>query len=122
VDMIRRKYLSSDGGPGQGPAAFRPLDFARAAQFFTLDAVTKIAYGEEFGYLATDSDVHGYMEATEEQMSTVVLLAEIPYLGRILEMPWVMRMIGPKKTDHRGMGKMLAQVTPQPSIGSSGRS
>lgn len=58
VDLIRRKYISSDGN-------LRPFDLARAAQLFTLDAITRVAYGKAFGYIKTEQDVHGYIEAAE---------------------------------------------------------
>jgi len=48
------------------------------------------------------------MESAEEQVPLLVLLAEVPFLGRIvLSSPWFLKQIGPKKTDMRGMGKML---------------
>lgn len=58
VDLIRSKYISAG-------AAVRPFDLARTAQFFTLDAITRVAYGKAFGYLATEQDVFGYIAATE---------------------------------------------------------
>lgn len=58
VDLIRRKYVSFGSG-------LKPLDVARIAQYFTLDSITRIAYGREFGYLATEEDVFGYIRATE---------------------------------------------------------
>lgn len=104
TQYIRDKYISTE-------AEFRPLDLATAVQYFTMDAVTKVAYGKEFGYLATDSDVCGYMAAAEEQIPALVVLAEIPFLTKIFDMPWVMKQIGPKKTDSKGIGRMLACVT-----------
>ncbi|KAK3682970.1 cytochrome P450 [Podospora appendiculata] len=101
VDLIRRTYLSSDG-------VLRPLDFAHTISYFTLDAITKIAYGAPFGYLATDSDVYGYLRGIEASVPILTVLAEIPALCRVAFSPWVLRLFGPRKTDAGGMGKMLA--------------
>jgi hypothetical protein len=84
------------------------VDFARVVQFFTLDAITKIAYGEAFGFLATDSDVYSAIGGAEEGIPFLVLMAEMPLLGRIFTQPWLVKLLGPKKTDVGGMGKMLA--------------
>ena len=51
VELIEAKYLSTS-------AVFQPFDFGRKAQYFTLDAITDIAFGEAFGFLTTDSDAH----------------------------------------------------------------
>ncbi|RYP48278.1 hypothetical protein DL769_011219 [Monosporascus sp. CRB-8-3] len=71
VDYIRRKYVSSDSGP-------RPLDLPRMAQHFTLNTITRIAYGKEFGYLDSDSDVFEYIRTTEEIMPQTQLRADLP--------------------------------------------
>ncbi|KAI1140433.1 cytochrome P450 [Hypoxylon sp. FL0543] len=99
--LIRRKYLSTDN-------QMRPMDFAHRIQFFTLDVITKIAYGRAFGYLATDSDVHGYIASSEVQVPVIVFLADIPWLCRLVYNETVLRLFGPKPTDKRGPGKMLA--------------
>ncbi|SPO05194.1 related to pisatin demethylase [Cephalotrichum gorgonifer] len=64
VDLIRRKYISTD-------AELRPLDLATASQYFTLDAITRVAYGRPFGFLATDTDVYGYNKMTKRVIPTV---------------------------------------------------
>jgi hypothetical protein len=33
---------------------FKPMDFGRKAQYFTLDVISVAAFGKAFGYLATD--------------------------------------------------------------------
>lgn len=101
VDLIRRKYLSVG-------SVLRPMEFARASQLFTLDAITKVAYGREFGYMATEDDIHGYMKATEDHVPLITLSAEIPFFGRLFLSPWVWKLIGAKKTDKKGMGKVLS--------------
>ncbi|KAI1081221.1 cytochrome P450 [Whalleya microplaca] len=101
VALIRRKYISTDD-------VLRPMDFAIRVNFFTLDAITKIAYGKEFGFIDTDSDVHKYIASSEEHVPTMVMMGDIPWLSRIFYHPFVLKFIGPKPTDKKGMGKMLA--------------
>jgi len=102
VELIRRKYLSEEGG------VTRPFDMAVGAQYLTMDVITKIAFGKEFGYLETDSDVFRAIQGAEEGIPFLVMLAEMPFLGRIFTQPWVLKWLGPKKTDAGGMGRILA--------------
>lgn len=102
VGLLRRRYVA------KGEGEMRPADFAMKAQFFTLDAITKIAYGRAFGYLATDSDVHGYIAAAEAQVRTIGALGDVPWLARLVFSEAALKVIGPKPTDKSGMGKMMA--------------
>lgn len=101
VQLIRRKYIS-------GSCGTKPFDLATAVQYFTMDAITKVAYGKEFGFLETDSDVYHAIGGAEEGIPFLVMLGEMPFLGRIFTQPWVLKLVGPKKTDANGMGRILA--------------
>ncbi|KAK6224057.1 hypothetical protein LQW54_000204 [Pestalotiopsis sp. IQ-011] len=53
IDLIRRKYLSTSTGVikengfgDEEKALFRPLDMAKFSTYFTLDVITKVAFGE----------------------------------------------------------------------------
>lgn len=100
--LIREKYLS----PGDG-CATRPCDMARLAQFFTLDSLTKVAYGDEFGFLRTDGDVHGYIKTVEDYGPLFTLFADVPWIGTIFASKLMLRLFGPKHTDPEGISKMM---------------
>ncbi|KAK7454239.1 hypothetical protein Landi51_03359 [Colletotrichum acutatum] len=46
----------------------KPFDFGRKAQFFTLDVISDLAFGEPFGFAASDSDMYEYIKTTEENL------------------------------------------------------
>ncbi|KAK1991880.1 cytochrome P450 [Colletotrichum falcatum] len=100
VDLVRRKYLSAGD-------VLRPMDLGKVAQFFTLDTITNLAYGKEFGYLATDSDVHDYISTTEAAIPFLQLCSEVPYLQKIAFSKPVLGIMGPKPTDKVGLGKLM---------------
>lgn len=50
INLTKSKYLS------RGPD-FRPSDFGPAAQFFALDVITNLIYGEPFRYLTKNENV-----------------------------------------------------------------
>lgn len=84
------------------------IDFARAVQYFTLDSITRIAFGEAFGYLTTDSDVYGYIESLEIMMPRISFVNDIPLLRDALFSKWGLLLTGPSKKDPKGWGKLLA--------------
>ena len=103
VDKIRTKYIST-------PGDLRPLDLAVMAQYFTLDSITKIAFGESFGFLSREEDVYHYLHTIESIAPVAAMTGEIPLLCSIVASPSVLRLAGPKKTDKSGIGKLMASV------------
>lgn len=83
-------------------------DLARIVQYFTLDSITRIAFGEAFGYLATDSDVYGYIESFEIMMPRISCVNDIPLLRNALFSKWGLLLTGPSKEHSKGWGKLLA--------------
>jgi hypothetical protein len=89
--LIRRKYISkdavapaTDSDKSKGDVVggvFRPMDMAKFAGFFTLDVITKIAFGDEFGNLRHDDDVTGFMS---ELQSWLPLSNTLTYTPRRL--------------------------------------
>ena len=108
VDLIERKYLSSG-------SHLRPLDFGRITQYMTLDVITKIAYGEAFGYLAQDEDVHQYIQTTEELVPSLTLYAAVPVVARFFNTSWMRVLVGPSKKDKKGIGKLMGLVAVIPN-------
>lgn len=84
------------------------IDFARVVQYFTLDSITRIAFGEAFGYLTTDSDVYGYIESLEIMMPRLSFVNDIPLFRTALFSKWGLLLTGPSKKDSKGWGKLLA--------------
>ncbi|EFQ32837.1 cytochrome P450 [Colletotrichum graminicola M1.001] len=100
VDLVRRKYITAGDD-------VKPMDMGKVAQYFTLDTITKLAYGKEFGYLATDSDVHDYISTTEATIPYLQLCSEVPFIQDIVFSKAVLGTVGPKHTDKSGLGKLM---------------
>lgn len=103
LDLIRRKYVST-------ATELRPMDFAQRINFFTLDVITKIAYGRAFGYLATDSDVYEYIETARAHIPVIASLGDVPWLAALVFSSTGLKIVGPKTTDKKGIGRMMAYV------------
>jgi hypothetical protein len=103
VQLIEEKYLSTD-------SEYKPLDFGRKAQYFTVDVITQLAFGKEFGFLATDSDVYEYIKTTEGGARPMIMLATIPWLCKLLQsraMQTALQAFLPSAVDNLGFGKIL---------------
>ena len=100
LSLIRRKYLST-------PAETRLLDFARLSSFFTMDVITKIAFGDAFGFLTTDSDVFNFHQEVTNSLPALLIAVEVPWIRRIIFSRPFLQLFGPRKTDPAGVGRLL---------------
>ncbi|KAK3687933.1 cytochrome P450 [Podospora appendiculata] len=100
VDLIDRKYLSTDG-------SFKSVEFSRLAQFFTLDVIAQAAFGEAFGFLRRDEDINGYCTVAEQVLPTFEWLSVFPMLNRLIRLPGVRNLFMPRPTDKTGVGMIM---------------
>jgi cytochrome P450 len=96
VRLLETKYAAT----GQ------PFDMGKKVQFFTMDTISDISFGEPIGFLASDSDKYQYCEAFEKQMPTLIVTTVLPVLVKILQWPLV-KKLGPSDRDPLGFGKLL---------------
>lgn len=85
---------------------FKPMDFGRKAQYFTLDTITHLAYGKAFGYLETDSDLFDYIKTVEEKLPAAMMVTVLPWMNWILQTGLV-KAILPSEKDPIGFGKII---------------
>lgn len=84
----------------------RPVDLGRRAQFFTLDVLSDLAFGEPFGFLETDSDVYEYIKTAEETLPMVMVTTVVPWLVKVLSSPIFKRLL-PSEKDRLGFGRVM---------------
>lgn len=83
------------------------MDFARIAQYFALDVISDIAFGQPFGFLESDSDVHDYIKTQEALLPIFEWLSTFPSLERLTRIGWVSKLVMPKPTDKKGLGRLM---------------
>lgn len=83
------------------------LDFTTLANYFTVDVITRIAFGREFGCLESNSDVHGLLAAMDAAMKAYTIPISIPWLRDLTTGDTFMKLFGPKMTDESGVGVMM---------------
>ncbi|KAJ5164857.1 uncharacterized protein N7500_006687 [Penicillium coprophilum] len=90
LKLIRSKYIASD-----------------RHVYFTLDVISSVGLGKEFGMLQNDHDIDDYLQSSEEGLAignTVLAMG----LTWITQMPFIGKFIAPSPKDNNGFGKMMA--------------
>jgi hypothetical protein len=98
--LLHDKYMSSD-------TSFRPVDFARVSQYLAIDVISDIAFGEPFGFLAQDGDVHDYIKTQTALLPVFEWFSTLPSLNRLIRIGWISRLVMPTPEDKTGLGELM---------------
>lgn len=93
---LLEKYIDAD----------EPFDFGRKVQFFTLDVISDLAYGESLGFMANDKDMYDYLKSTEAALPVFMTLGVVPWVTKIFSSP-IFRSLLPSENDVMGFGKLM---------------
>ncbi|KAJ5179054.1 cytochrome P450 [Penicillium capsulatum] len=99
TDLLHRKYAV----PGENAPL---LDIGRTTNFFTMDVITKLAFGHEFGYLE-EKDLHGFLQEVQDLWPHMSTVADLPYIRRIIFSKPFLKLFGPRHTDRHGFGALM---------------
>lgn len=99
IHLLSSKYLSND-------AQSKSFDIGRKIQYFALDVISTIAFGEPFGNLPADEDLHGYIKSSREGMRVIQICVGLG-LTQYFQWPPIARLLGPSEKDKSGFGRML---------------
>ncbi|KAK8055542.1 Fumagillin dodecapentaenoate synthase [Apiospora rasikravindrae] len=109
VALIRRRYLNKEVKDSGGPhEPNRLLDFSKIISFFTMDVITRAGFGQEFGYLKADEDLHSFLRSVRDNWAVIAVTLDVPWIRSVLYSNWFLRWFGPRTTDKAGMGKVMA--------------
>jgi cytochrome P450 len=100
-DLISNKYVAR---PEEG--VYRVMDLSRTTSFFTLDVISKIAFGETFGFLDKDDDPFGYLANLKQFLPAIIWFGVYTELTNLLKMPLIKGAL-PKSSDKRGLGRVM---------------
>lgn len=100
TNLVSTKYISTS-------SILRPLDIARTVQYFTLDVITHLGFGQEFGFLAADADVYDYIETTTAALPLMSILSTFPRLQAVMRSYLVKKYILPSEKDPAGLGQVI---------------
>lgn len=100
VDLIDKSYLST-------PGTLKAMDFGRAAQYFTLDTITEVAFGRNMGFLTRDEDINGYCKVSEQALPIFEWLGAMPTINAMFRWPILRTLLMPSPKDRTGVGMMM---------------
>ncbi|KAI3329047.1 cytochrome P450 [Xylariaceae sp. AK1471] len=103
VNLIRRKYIHNP----QNGKGFVALELTRVIPLFTLDVISHVALGQGFGCLEADTDIHGFYHTLETSLPQISMIADVPWMRRVLLSRLALSLLGPKETDRTGLGKLM---------------
>ncbi|TDZ65208.1 Cytochrome P450 monooxygenase lolP1 [Colletotrichum trifolii] len=110
ISLIRQKYTStsvSNVPVANGPAKQTPVDFGRLANYYAMDARSRMSFGQPLGLLQKDEDVFGLIKMSNLAIDYIQFFTDIPTLQHISNSDTILRLIGPKSTDKSGFGKIM---------------
>lgn len=86
----------------------RLLDLGQLSCYFTMDVITRLAFGNEFGYLATETDRYSFLKGVRDLWPQMSTSADIPWIRNILFSNAFLRLLGPTPKDKNGFGALMA--------------
>lgn len=99
ISLIESKYLST-------AEKLCPVEFSQKSQYFTLDVITELAFGEAVGFLANDKDMYKYIEINDGFFPILAVILNMPWLDKYLK-SWPLNMALPGEGDQVGFGRLI---------------
>ncbi|KAK1066759.1 hypothetical protein LTR74_006969 [Friedmanniomyces endolithicus] len=101
LDLVSSKYVAQ---PEQD--IFRTVDLSQMTSYFTLDVISKVAFGQTFGFLDNDEDPFGYLANLAQMLPAIIVFGVYTELTNIMKLPAVKAAL-PKSSDKRGLGRVM---------------
>lgn len=86
----------------------RHLELAEVTAFFTMDVITRLAFGEAFGYLAQETDLYGFLGSLRVLWPSMSTAADVSWVREIMFSKLFLRSLGPSPRDKTGFGALMA--------------
>lgn len=109
VHLIESRYLS-------GPDETKAFDLTQKSQYFTMDTIGDISFGQPFGFLKEDKDMYDYLKTSAESFPFFTMLSMFPALVRILAWDTLQKYL-PSAKDQMGFGRIMGFVSSRASPG-----
>ncbi|RMZ73258.1 cytochrome P450 monooxygenase [Pyrenophora seminiperda CCB06] len=101
--VIRTRYVPTS------PEKKQPLlDIGPVSLYFTMDVTTRLVLGKEIGDMEDEKDHSGFLQHVADLWPQMSTSADVPWIRRIIFSPLFLILFGPKVTDKKGFGKLMA--------------
>ena len=96
------------------PGVTKPFNVGAQIEYLTVDIISQMCLGRDFGYIEADRDILGFMHAVEVGMIANLqfsVLHELQALYRLLtRVPGLRRVLVPHREDKSGLGRMMGVI------------
>ncbi|KAK5654058.1 hypothetical protein OQA88_7736 [Cercophora sp. LCS_1] len=96
VNMLDREYISKG----------LIFDFGRKAQYFTLDVISDVSFGQAFGFVKSNSDKYDYLAILEAHLPHLIMTSVYPGLVELMRLP-ILKKLFPSERDEVGFGRFI---------------
>ncbi|KAI0157658.1 cytochrome P450 [Xylariaceae sp. FL1272] len=104
IRAMEKYYLNDPKDPNK---KFVPMDLSKMLPLFTLDVISHLTLGKEFGCLEENRDIHHFYDTLEEFFPVMAVSTDVPWIRRILYSKLGLWLIGPRESDKKGLGKLM---------------
>ncbi|EXJ87353.1 hypothetical protein A1O3_04312 [Capronia epimyces CBS 606.96] len=85
----------------------KAMDISITSQFFTLDVLSAVAFGQPFGYVKANRDIYNYTQASTAFLSALELASNHAFVRWVFYSPLFRWLAAPKDSDEFGIGPIL---------------
>ncbi|KAI6352049.1 Cytochrome P450 monooxygenase aba1 [Pyricularia grisea] len=109
VNTLRRKYAAPAKGNASGKRPQGALvDLGPISCYFTMDVITRLGFGQEFGYLQSETDLYNFLGSVRDLWPRMSTSADVPWIRNILFSKFFLKLVGPGPKDKEGFGALMA--------------
>ncbi|KAK8137102.1 hypothetical protein PG984_005042 [Apiospora sp. TS-2023a] len=83
------------------------LNFGHLSSYFTVDVITRLAFGKEFGFLAEETDKYNFLHELAALWPRMAAAADVPWIRTLIFSKPSLQLIGPKPRDKSGFGALM---------------
>ena len=103
--VIRTRYVafSSEKQP--------LLDLGPISLFLNMDVTTRLVFGQAIGDMKDEKDHSGFLQHVADLWPQMSTSADVPWIRKVIFSPLFLKLLGPKVSDKKGFGKLMAKVS-----------
>ncbi|KAI9659587.1 MAG: hypothetical protein M1831_003668 [Alyxoria varia] len=111
LERVKSQWMSDMEG-GRGPS--KTFDIGTRIQYLTIDIISKICLGVEFGYVASDSDSLDLLETIQRGSAACQLFSLFlemnTVMGYLAKIPFLAKLFIPSPADRTGIGRVMGVI------------
>ena len=96
------------------PGTTKPFNIGRRIEYLTVDIISRICLGKEFGCVESDEDKFGFLQAvevgTKASLPTSIFQELQTFYQLLTRIPLFHRLIVPSKCDKSGVGRVMGAI------------